>query len=162
MCTGQKQPFSTTIASSARAEGTDAASHARPAPAVPSVSEVGSQQTIPLPTRLQAPEGGSVFLLYTVYSATLTYLLTYLLSHSRGTPLSHPHCPVGQLRSRVVEPEYVGHRWWGQGGYLLTTTPFPRRIPPVKSFVAVLNKSLVQVVFTPGFQNRPSHVFHGA
>ena len=45
-----------------------------------------------------------------------TYLLTSLLSHSRGTPLSHPHCPVGQLRSRVVGPEYVGHRWWGQGG----------------------------------------------
>ena len=45
----------------------------------------------------------------------LTYLLTYLLSHSRGTPLSHPHCPAGQLRSRVVGPEYVGHRWWGQG-----------------------------------------------
>ena len=38
-----------------------------------------------------------------------------MLAHSRGTPLSHPHCPVGQLRSRVVEPEYVGHRWWGQG-----------------------------------------------
>ena len=37
-----------------------------------------------------------------------TYLLTYLLSHSRGTPLSHLHCPVGQLRSRVVGPEYVG------------------------------------------------------
>ena len=49
-------------------------------------------------------------------SAPLPYLLTYLLSHSRGTPLSHPHCPVGQLRSRVVGPEYVGHRWWGQGG----------------------------------------------
>ena len=32
------------------------------------------------------------------------------LSHSRGTPLSHLHCPVGQLRSRVVGPEYVGHR----------------------------------------------------
>ena len=56
-----------------------------------------------------------------------TYLLTYLLSHSRGTPLSHPHCPVGQLRSRVVGPEYVGHiqgfggrgkggAWWGGGG----------------------------------------------
>merc|ERR1739841_177219 len=44
------------------------------------------------------------------------YLLTYLLSHSRGTPLSHLHCPVGQLRSRVVGPEYVGHRWWVQGG----------------------------------------------
>ena len=43
-------------------------------------------------------------------------LLTYLLSHSRGTPLSHLHCPVGQLRSRVVGPEYVGHRWWVQGG----------------------------------------------
>ena len=32
----------------------------------------------------------------------LTYLLTDLLSHSRGTPLSHLHCPVGQLRSHVV------------------------------------------------------------
>ena len=39
-----------------------------------------------------------------------------VFSHSRGTPLLHPHCPVGQLRSRVVGPEYVGHRWWGQGG----------------------------------------------
>ena len=38
------------------------------------------------------------------------YLLTYLLSHSRGTPLSHLHCPVGQPRSRVVGPEHVGHR----------------------------------------------------
>ena len=38
----------------------------------------------------------------------LSYLLTDLLSHSRGTPLSHLHCPVGQLRSRVVGPEYVG------------------------------------------------------
>ena len=66
----------------------------------------------------------------------LTYLLTYLLSHSRGTPLSHPHCPVGQLRSRVVEPEYVGHRWWGQGGGRVgrggaggTTTLLSRRSP---------------------------------
>ena len=24
-----------------------------------------------------------------------------MLSHSRGTPLSHPHCPVGQLRSNA-------------------------------------------------------------
>ena len=48
--------------------------------------------------------------------STETYLLTDLLSHSRGTPLSHLHCPVGQLRSRVVGPEYVGHRWWVQGG----------------------------------------------
>ena len=45
-----------------------------------------------------------------------TIAYTYLLSHSRGTPLSHLHCPVGQLRSRVVGPEYVGHRWWVQGG----------------------------------------------
>ena len=51
------------------------------------------------------------------------YLLTYLLSHSRGTPLSHPHCPAGQLRSRVVGPEYVGHRWWGQGKRELTSSP---------------------------------------
>ena len=51
------------------------------------------------------------------------YLLTYLLSHSRGTPLSHPHCPVGQLRSRVVEPEYVGHRWWGQGRGISRVVP---------------------------------------
>ena len=43
--------------------------------------------------------------------ATSTYLLTYLLSHSRGTPLSHPHCPVGQLRSRVVEPELIFSLW---------------------------------------------------
>ena len=39
----------------------------------------------------------------------LPHLLTYLLSHSRGAPLSHLHCPVGQLRSRVVGPECVGH-----------------------------------------------------
>ena len=32
-----------------------------------------------------------------------TYLiLTYKLSHSRGTPLSHLHFPVGQLRSSVA------------------------------------------------------------
>ena len=51
-----------------------------------------------------------------IFMYLVACLLTYLLSHSRGTPLSHPHCPVGQLRSRVVGPEYVGHRWWGQGG----------------------------------------------
>ena len=73
-------------------------------------------------------------------SAELTYLLTYLLSHSRGTPLSHPHCPVGQLRSRVVGPEYVGHiqgfgwrgkggAWWGGGGVGGTTTLLSRRSP---------------------------------
>ena len=43
------------------------------------------------------------------------YLLTYLLSHSRGTPLPHLHCPVGQLRSRVVGPEYVGQGFLGGG-----------------------------------------------
>ena len=32
------------------------------------------------------------------------YLLTYLLSHSRGTPLSHPHCPVGGAPTLA---------WWG-------------------------------------------------
>ena len=67
----------------------------------------------------------------------LTYLLTYLLSHSRGTPLSHPHCPVGQLRSRVVGPEYVGQIQGSQvvgsgrgmvgrgrgGGYYYSTLP---------------------------------------
>ena len=42
------------------------------------------------------------------------YLLTYLLSHSRGTPLSHPHCPVGQLRSRVVGPEYAYYERTGR------------------------------------------------
>ena len=58
----------------------------------------------------------------------LTYLRTYLLSHSRGTPLSHLHCPVGQLRSRVVGPEYVGQgaeglsreaklQWAARGGH---------------------------------------------
>ena len=52
-----------------------------------------------------------------------TYLLTYLLSHSRGTPLSHLHCPVGQLRSRVVGPEYVGQ---GSGPQL--SAPPPCRI----------------------------------
>ena len=43
---------------------------------------------------------------HTRYEAT--YLLTCLLSHSRGTPLSHPHFPVGhrsQLRSRVFKDQ---------------------------------------------------------
>ena len=34
--------------------------------------------------------------------------LYYFFFHARGAPLSHPHCPEGQLRSRVVGPEYVG------------------------------------------------------
>ena len=32
----------------------------------------------------------------------------------------------------------------------VTTAPFPRRIPPVKSFISVLNKSLIQVVTSSG------------
>ena len=67
----------------------------------------------------------------------LTYCLVISLPWLTTNPLSHPHCPVGQLRSRVVGPEYVGHIQGSQvvgsgrgmvgrgrgGGYYYSTLP---------------------------------------
>ena len=69
-------------------------------------------------------------LLLTYY--LLTNLLTYLFSHSRGTPLSHPHFPVGQLRSHVVGPEYVGQI---QGSQVVAGGVRECRVSEIKSQV---------------------------
>ena len=61
-------------------------------------------------------------------SSLILYLLVISLPWLTTT-VSHPHCPVGQLRSRVVGPEYVGHIQGSRGGrHLCAITALARKI----------------------------------
>ena len=108
--------------------------------------------------RLQAFRAGSLsnvefgwLVLIGLHLLLLTY---YLLSHSRGTPLSHPHCPVGQLRSRVVRPEYVGRR-----PALGSVKSEISRSPPGGAPARCALKSCEFWVLLPSFASIPKPVF---